>query len=58
MDARQLILANARRLQPLQPPAMRLPRAERADIKAVALQRVDQRRIVDLGIMRDRDKAV
>ena len=33
---------------------MGLPRAERANIEAVALQRVKERWIVDLGIMRHR----
>ncbi len=42
--------------QPLDAPGMRLPRAERADIEAVARERVRERRVVDLGIVRERDK--
>ena len=49
-------LLGALRLQPLAALGVGLPRAERADIEAVALEGVQQRRIVDLGIMRHRDE--
>ena len=47
---------DALRLQPVEPPGVRLSRSERADIEALAHQRVQQRRIVDLGIMGERDE--
>ena len=40
MDARERGVGDALRLQPLEAPAMRLLRAERADIEAIARQRV------------------
>ncbi len=56
MDARQRGVGDALRLQPLEPAGMRLPRAERADVEAVARQRMGERRIVDLRIVRERDE--
>ena len=47
---------SALRLQPFDALGVRFSRAERADIEAVALKRVQQRRVVDLGIVRHRDE--
>src|SRR5205814_4789610 len=55
-DARQRVVADAEFLQALKALGMSLPRAERTDIKAIALQRIGERRIVDLWIMGQRDK--
>ena len=46
----------ARGFEPLHALGMRLLGAERADIETIALERMQQRRIVDLGIMRERDE--
>ena len=43
-------------LEPLNAARMGFPRAERADIETVARQRMQQRRIVDLRIMGERDE--
>ena len=43
--------------QPLDAPRMRLPRAERADVEALRLQRRSERGIVDLRIVGQRDEA-
>ena len=56
MNARDIGIRGALRLQPFAALGMGLSRAERADIEAVALEGVQQRRIVDLGIMRHRDE--
>ena len=56
MNARDVGIRRALRLQPLGALGVGLSRAERADIEAVALERVQQRRIVDLGIVRHRDE--
>ena len=51
MDAGDVGIISALRLQPLGALGMGFPRAQRADIEAVAFEGVQQRRIVDLGIM-------
>src|SRR5262245_28406696 len=56
MNAPERFVADALPLQPLNPTRVRLLRAERADIEAVARQRMRERRIVDLGIVRERDE--
>ena len=56
MDARERGVGDALRLQALEPAAMGLLRAERADIEAVARERVRERGIVDLGIVGERDE--
>src|SRR5262245_43640069 len=57
MNAPERFIAHALTLQPLDPPCMRLLRAERADIEAVTHERMRERRIVDLGVVRERDKS-
>ena len=42
--------------QPLDAPAVGFARAERADVEAVALERMQQRRIVDLRVVGQRDE--
>src|SRR5712692_3854296 len=54
MDARERGLGHALRLEPLQPARVGLFRAERPNIEAVARKRMEQRRIVDFGIMGQR----
>ena len=56
MDARDVGFPGALRPQALGALGMRLPRAERADIEAVALEGMQQRRVVDLGIVGHRDE--
>ena len=56
MDARDIGVGHALLLEPLDAPGMGFARAERADIEAVARERMEQRRIVDLRIMRERDE--
>jgi hypothetical protein len=51
MDAGERVVADALLFEPLDAAAVRLLRAERADIEAVALERVSECRVVDLGIM-------
>jgi hypothetical protein len=53
MDARDVGIRRALRLQPLGALGMGFSRAQRTDVEAVAFEGVQQRRIVDLGIMRD-----
>ena len=48
MDAAEIVVGDALLLEPLDAARMGLPRAERADIEAVARERVGERRIVDL----------
>jgi hypothetical protein len=50
VDAFERRIGNALRLQPVDAAAMRLLRAERADIEAIPRQRMRERRIVDLGV--------
>ena len=54
MDARDIGVRRALRLQPLGALGVRLSRAQRADIETIALEGMQQRRIVDLGIVRQR----
>ena len=56
MDAGNIGVADALLLEPVDPPRVRLPRAKSADIETVAGQRVQQRGIVDLRIVGERDK--
>src|SRR5437867_1279824 len=56
MNAPERFIAHALPLEPLEAARVRLLRAERADIETVARQRVRERRIVDLGIVRERDE--
>ena len=56
MNARDVGIAGALRLQPFAALGVGLARAERADIEAVALERVQQCRIVDLRVMGHRDE--
>ena len=46
-------LRDARRLQPLDAPCMRLPAAKRADVEAAGPERRDQRPVVDLRVVGD-----
>jgi hypothetical protein len=57
VDARDISFLGALRPQPVAAFGVRLPRAERADIEAVALEGVQQRGIVDLWIVRHRDES-
>ncbi len=54
VDARQRGVADALRLEPLEAAAVRLLRAERADVEAVARERMGERRVVDLGVVGER----
>ncbi len=56
MDARDVGIRRALRLQPLRSLGVGLSRAQCADIEAIAFEGVQQRRIVDLGIVRHRDE--
>ena len=56
MDARQVGVAHALLLEPLEAARVGLSRAERADIEAIARERMQQRRVVDLRIVSERDK--
>ena len=56
VDALDRRLAEARGLQPLDAARMRLPRAERADVEALGLERGVERRIVDLRIVGQRQQ--
>ncbi|MGY4404719.1 hypothetical protein ACVIYL_005522 [Bradyrhizobium sp. USDA 3315] len=56
VDARDVAVPGALRTQPLGALGVGLSRSERADIEAVAVEGVQQRRIVDLRIMRHRDE--
>ncbi len=56
MNARDVGIRRTLRLQPLGALGMGFSRAECADIEAVARKGVQERRIVDLGIMRDSDE--
>src|SRR6516162_8956088 len=54
MDARERGVGYALRLEPLDAAPVRLLRAERADIEAVARKRMGERGVVDLGIVGER----
>ena len=56
MDARDVAIPCALRLQAFAALGVGLSRAQRADIEAAAFERVQQRRIVDLGIVGQRHK--
>ena len=56
MNARDVGVGRALRLQPLGTLGMGFPRAQRADIEAIAREGMQQRRIVDLGIVRHGDE--
>ncbi len=56
MDARDRGVGQALRLQPLDAAGVGLLRAERADIEAVARERMGERGIVDLRIVGERDE--
>src|SRR3569623_913207 len=52
MDARERIVAFPRRLQTVEPLAVGFTGDERADIKTIALKCMQQREIIDFGIVR------
>ena len=56
MDAREGAIGQTLRFEPLDASRMRFLRSERADIEAVARKRMGKRRVVDLGIVRERDE--
>src|SRR5690606_27516607 len=56
MDTLNRGICNARLQQPLDATSVRLAAAERTYIEAARLQRGLQRRIVDLGVVRERGK--
>src|ERR1700685_2039385 len=56
VNAGNVRVVHALLLQSVNPAAMSFPRAERADVETIARQRVEERRIINLWIMRQRDK--
>ncbi len=56
MNTPEIVVGDALLLEPRETARVGLSRAERADIEALARQRVRERRIVDLGIVRECDE--
>ena len=56
MDAGELLVAGALPLQPFDAAAVGFARAERPDVETIAFERMQQRRIVDLRVVRQRHK--